>query len=98
MYGFRPLLVVLDIFSRFVKFRQGKESMPKTHFKHSNKRFLKKRLLKFWVYKKTEHGRCFKKICNCKDIEIYSTMSETNTAFAMRAKKIEKSKAFIITL
>ena len=26
-----------------VKFRQRKESMPKTHFKHSNKKFLSKK-------------------------------------------------------
>ena len=40
---------------------------------------------KFWVDKGTEYGGTFKKFCKEKDIEVYSTMSETKAAFAERA-------------
>ena len=41
---------------------------------------------KLWVDKGTEYGGIFKnKFCQEKDIEVYSTMSETKAAFAERA-------------
>ena len=40
---------------------------------------------KLWVDKGTEYGGTFKKFCKEKDIEVYSTMSETKDAFAERA-------------
>ena len=40
---------------------------------------------KLWVDKGTENGGTFKKFCKEKDIEVYSTMSETKAAFAERA-------------
>ena len=40
---------------------------------------------KLWVDKRLEYGGTFKKFCKQKDIEVYSTMSETKTAFAERA-------------
>ena len=40
---------------------------------------------KLWVDKGTEYGGIFKKFCTEKDIEVYSTMSETKAAFAERA-------------
>ena len=40
---------------------------------------------KLWVDKVTEHEGTFKKFCKKKDIEVYSTMSETKAAFAERA-------------
>ena len=40
---------------------------------------------KLWVDKGTEYGGTFKKFCKEKDIEVYSTMSETKAAFAERA-------------
>ena len=40
---------------------------------------------KLWVDKGTEYGVTFKKFCKEKDIEVYSTMSETKAAFAERA-------------
>ena len=40
---------------------------------------------KLWVDKGLEYGGTFKKFCYEKDIEFYSTMSETKAAFAERA-------------
>ena len=40
---------------------------------------------KYWVDKKTEYGGTLKNFCKEKDIETYSTMSETKAAFAERA-------------
>ena len=40
---------------------------------------------KLWVDKGTEYGGTFEKFCKEKDIEFYSTMSETKAAFAERA-------------
>ena len=38
-----------------------------------------------WVDKGTEYGRTFNKFCKEKNIEVYSTMSETKAAFAEKA-------------
>ena len=40
---------------------------------------------KLWVEKRTEYGETFKKNCQEKDVEDYSTVSETKAAFAERA-------------
>ena len=39
---------------------------------------------KLWVDKGTEYGEIFTKFCKEKDIEVFSTMSETKAAFAER--------------
>ena len=49
---------------------------------------------KFWVDKGTEYGRTFKKFCKEKDIEIYSTSSETKAAFTERAIQSLKQKKY----
>ena len=55
--------------------------MPKTLYKLSRKNSPKKH----WVDKGTEYGGIYKTFCEEKDIEVYSTMSETKAAFADRA-------------
>ena len=40
---------------------------------------------KFWLDKETEYGETFKSFCGEKDIEVYSTWSETKASFANRA-------------
>ena len=40
---------------------------------------------KLWVDRGTEYGETIKKFCKEKDIEVYSTMSETKAKFAERA-------------
>ena len=59
--------------------------MPKTLYRLSKTSFLKKTPEKFWVDVGTEYRETFQKLCMEKDLEIYSTMSETKTAFAERA-------------
>ena len=44
----------------------------------------KNRPKKIWVDKGTEFAGEFKKLCKAEGIQIYTTMSETNTAFAER--------------
>ena len=45
---------------------------------------------KLCVDKKTEYGKTFKKLAWKKNIEVYSTMSETKAAFAERAIQLLK--------
>ena len=53
---------------------------------------------KLWVDKGTEYGGTFKKLCKEKDIEVYSTMSETEAAFAERAIQSLKHIKYIVKL
>ena len=53
---------------------------------------------KLWVDKGTEYGGTLKKFCKEKDIEVYSTMSETKAAFAERAIQSLKHIIYIVTL
>ena len=61
--------------------------MPKTLYKLSKKKKISRKNTpeKLWVDKRTEYGGTFNKICKEKNIEVYSTMSETKAAFAERA-------------
>ena len=45
---------------------------------------------KLWVDKGTEYGGFFEIFCKDKDIEVYSTMSETKAVFAKRAIQFSK--------
>ena len=47
----------------------------------------KNRPKKFWVDKATEFAGAFKKFCAAEEIEFYSSMSETEAAFAERTKR-----------
>ena len=67
--------------------------MTKTLYQLSEKLVLKKTLLKnFGLIKEQKCGK-FKKFCKEKDIEVYSTTSETEAAFAEKA--IQSSKHII---
>ena len=60
--------------------------MPKTLLQAFRKMISRKNTPeKLWVDKGTEYGGALKKFCKEKDIEVYSTMSETKAAFAERA-------------
>ena len=60
--------------------------MLKTLYKLSKKDFGQKNTPeKFWVDRRTEYGVAFKKICQEKNIEVYSPTSETKAAVAERA-------------
>ena len=49
---------------------------------------------KNWVDKGTEFAGAFKKFCAAEDIQAYSTMSETKTAFAERTIRSMKNKLY----
>ena len=84
--GVKYLLVAEDIFSRFARVQTMKTKYAKHTLKAFRKMISRKNTPeKLWVDKRTEYGGTFKKFCQEKDIEVYSTMSETKAAFAERA-------------
>ena len=84
--GVKYLLVAVDTFSRFVRVQAMKTKYTKDTLQAFRKMISRKNTPeKLCVDKRTEYGGTFKKYCKEKDIEIYSTMSETKVAFAERA-------------
>ena len=84
--GFKYLLVAVDIFSRFFRVQTMKTKYAKDTLQAFRKMISRKNTPeKLWVNKGTEYGGTFKKVFKEKDIEVYSTMSETKAAFAERA-------------
>ena len=80
------ILVAVDIFSRFVSVQTMKTKYAKETLQAFRKMISRKNTPeKLWVDKGTEYGGTFKKFRKEKDIEVYSTMSETKTTFAERA-------------
>ena len=63
--------------------------MPKTLASFLAKNFSKKTLLKKSAIIRNRIIKKFQKVLQCKDIENFSTLSETNTACAMRAIQFE---------
>ena len=83
--GVKYLLVRKDLFDGTVdaKGMKTKDSKETVH------EFLtmitkKNRPIKIWVDKGTKFGTEFKKLCKAEGIQLYSTMSETQAAFAER--------------
>ena len=71
--GIKFLLIAVDVFfCDWSRFKQGKQSMPKTQCMLSKKTVPRKET--FWVVKTTKFGRNFSKFCKEKDIDYYSTM------------------------
>ena len=93
--GVKYLLVAVDVFfSRFVRVQTMKTKYAKDTLQAFKKMISRKNTPeKLWVDKGTEYGGTFKKFCKEKNIEVYSTMSETKAAFAERA--IQSSKHII---
>ena len=84
--GVKYLLVAVDIFSRFVRVQTMKTQYAKDNLEAFRKMISRKNTPEIlWVDKGTEYGGTFNNFCKEKDIEIYSTMSETKAAFAERA-------------
>ena len=84
--GIKYLLVVVDIFLRFVRVQTTKTKYAKDTLQAFRIMISQKNTPeKLYVDKGTEYGGTFKKFCKEKDIEVYSTMSETKAAFAERA-------------
>ena len=83
--GVKYLLVRQDLFDRTVDAKGMKTKDSKEAVKIFSKMITKKkRPKKFWVDQGTEFVGEFKKFCTAEGIEIYSTMSETEAAFAER--------------
>ena len=83
--GVKYLLVLQDLFDRTV----DAKGMKTKDSKETVRAFLtmitkRNRPKKIWVHKGTEFAGEFKNICKAEGIQIYSTMSETKTAFAER--------------
>ena len=79
--GIKFLLVAVDNFSRFVRVQTKKTKYAKDTLQAFRKLILKNSGL----IKEQNMGELLKKICEEKEIEVYSTMSETKAAFAERA-------------
>ena len=83
--GVKYLLVRQDLFDRTVYAKGMKAKDSKETVKTFSKMITKKnRPNETWVDQGTEFAGEFKKFCSAEGIEIYSTMSETNAAFAER--------------
>ena len=83
--GVKYLLVRQDLFNRTVDARRMKsKDSKKTVCAFLSMITKKNRLKKIWVHKGTEFAGEFKNLCKAEGIQIYSTMSETKTAFAER--------------
>ena len=93
--GAKSLLVRQDLFHRTV----DANGMKTKDSKETVRAFLtmiakKNRPKKIWVDNETEFAGEFKKLCKAEGIQIYSTMSETKTAFAERTKRSLKNKLY----
>ena len=90
--GMKHLLVRQDLFDRTVDAKGIKTKNSKETVRSFLSMNAKKNRPKKWVDKGTE----FKKLCKTQEKQIYSTMSETNAAFAERTKRSLK-KYFTVT-
>ena len=84
--GVKILLVASDIVSRFVVFQTLKTKYAKNTLQAVKKKFSRKNTTEnFELIKEKKMGKLFKKSCEKKDTEVYTTLSETKAAFAERA-------------
>lgn len=91
--GFRYLLVVVDTLSRYLYVEPMKTKSAAEAKKAFSKIITTKKIKpkKLWVDKGTEFAGEFKSYCEKESIEIYSTNSETKSAFAERNIRSLKS-------
>ena len=83
--GVKYLLVRQDLFDRTVYAKGMKKKDSQETVKAFSSMITKRnRPKKVWVDKGTEFAGAFKKFCAAEGIQVYSTMSETKTAFAER--------------
>ena len=83
--GVKYLLVRQDLFDRTVNAKEMKTKDSQETVKAFSSMITKRsRPKKIWVDKGTEFAGAFKKFCAAEGIQVYSTMSETNAAFAER--------------
>lgn len=82
--GIKYLLVAVDVLSRYVRVEPLKNKTAVETAKSFSKMIRKKKPEKVWSDKGTEFKGAFKELCKKKDIEMYTTQSETKSAFAER--------------
>ena len=83
--GVKYLLVRQDLFDRTVNAKGMKTKDSQENVKALSSMITKRnRPKKIWVDNGTELAGAFKKFCTAEGIQVYSTMSETNAAFAKR--------------
>ena len=90
--GIKYLLVRQDVFDKTIDVRGLKTKDAKEALRVFAQMITKrKRPQSIWVDKRKEFAGEFKKFCNREGLQIYSTMSETNAAFAERANRSLKN-------
>ena len=90
--GVKYLLVRQDLFDRTVNARRMKTKDSRETVKAFSSMITKKnRPKKIWVDKGTKFAGAFKKFRAAERIQVYSTMSETKSAFAERTKRSLKN-------
>ena len=92
--GVKYLLVLQDLFDRIVNAKGMRIKASQETVKGFSSMISKEiQPKKIWVEKGTEFAGVFKKFCAAEGIQVYSTMSETKTAFAERT--IRSFKKFL---
>ena len=90
--GVKYLLVRQDLFDRTVNAKETKTKDSKQMVRVFLSMITKKnRRKEIWFDKGTEFAGEFEKLCKAEGIQIYSTMSETKTAFAEGTKRSLKN-------
>ena len=90
--GVKYLLARQDFFDRTVNFKGMKTKDSQETLKAFSSKITKRNCpKKIWVDKGTEFAGAFKQFCAAEGIQVYSTMSETNAAFAERTIRSLKS-------
>ena len=93
--GVTYLLVRQDLFDRTVNAKGMKTKDSQETVKAFSSMITKRnRPEKIWVDKGTEFAGAFKKFCTANGIQVYSTMSETKSAFAERTIRSLKNNLY----
>lgn len=82
--GIKYLMVTVDVLSRFVRVGKLKSKDSEEASKIFQQLIANQKPEKVWVDKGTEFKGAFKRLCDKENISIYSTESETKSAFAER--------------
>ena len=93
--GVKYLLVAVDVLSRFLRVEPTKTKSTADSTRAFKRMITKSIPEKVWLDKGSEFEGEFKQICDSKNIDIYSTHSETKSAFAERNIRSLKNIIYI---
>ena len=82
--GFKYLPVAVDVLSRYLRVQPMKALYAKDAVEAFKKMIEQKKLERVWTDKGSEFKGEFKKFCEKKEIHLYTTENETESAFAER--------------